>query len=106
MATRRELEDAIRECNQAARPHERRQILSEFVRVTGIIANIAARIESFADTTKAAPTGASFRRGVASGTHGVVGGSRPYLRQTARVIIPVLIEAREACPGRLAHWAR
>ena len=64
MATRRELEDAIRECNQAARAHERRQILSESVRVTGIIANIAARIESFADTTKAAPTGASFDEAV------------------------------------------
>jgi hypothetical protein len=40
MATRRELKDAIRERYQAASEgRDRRLILAEFVRVTGIIAN-------------------------------------------------------------------
>ncbi|HVB57232.1 MAG TPA: hypothetical protein VNE63_12515 [Candidatus Acidoferrales bacterium] len=45
MATRRELKDAIRERYQgaAARP-ERRQILSEFVRVTGYHRKHALRV--------------------------------------------------------------
>jgi hypothetical protein len=63
MATRRELKDAIRERYQgAAGRQERRQILSEFVRVTGVSSQErAVRVESFTNITKSAPARATLR---------------------------------------------
>jgi hypothetical protein len=85
MATRRELKDAIRQRYKGSSDRgQRRQILAEFVRVTGYHCKHALRVLNHPPTP---PTPRRRERlydpGSPSGAGSVVGGGRSHLRQAA-----------------------
>src|SRR5271167_5030598 len=97
MATRRELKDAIRERYQAASEgRERRQILAEFVRVTGYHRKHALRVLS---RSSAPPKPRQRERLYDEAVHQALAtlceASDRICSKRLRVLIPVLIEAME-----------
>src|SRR6266849_4549115 len=97
MATRRELKDAIRERYQAAtRPRERRQILSEFVRVTGYHRKHALRVLNQPPAVQSRRTrGRLYHEAVHQALTVLWEASDRICGKRLRVLIPVLIDAME-----------
>jgi hypothetical protein len=97
MATRRELKDAIRERYQAAtRRRERRQILSEFVRVTGYHRKHALRVLNRPPVVQSPRTrGRLYHEAVHQALTVLWEASDRICGKRLRVLIPVLIDAME-----------
>jgi hypothetical protein len=97
MATRRELKDAIRERYQAAtRRPERRQILSEFVRVTGYHRKHALRVLNQPSAPQSPrPHGRLYDEAVRQALTVLWEAGDRICGKRLRALIPILIEAME-----------
>jgi hypothetical protein len=98
MATRRELKDAIRQGYQGSSDHrERRQILAEFVRVTGYHRKHALRVLNHSSSAPATPRRRErlYDEAVHQALAALWEAADRICGKRLRVLLPVLIEAME-----------